>query len=161
MDECMTRECVGEYLSKLAEGITEYMEMPVTGRTTEALDGMLECWSKVKALYDSLGEENEEDDGSELTRAAAEEWNECMVNADGTKGGHWSISDTSNLGRPDDVPDWKWNVAMNMMYSDYSEVAAKYGVGTARFFADLARAFLDDPDAVEDKLGKYYLHVVM
>lgn len=156
----MTKECVEKYLNRLAEGLAEYMEMPLSSRSTEAIDGMLECWTKVKALYDSM-DDVEDADHAELNRAAAQEWTANMVNADGSVGGHWAISDTSNLSKPDDMPDWKWNAAMNMMYSDYCGVAAKYGVGSPRFFADMAKAFLHDADAVENKLDKYYQHIVI
>lgn len=51
-----------------------------------------------------------------------------------------------------------WNVAMNMMYSDYCSVAAKYGVNKPEFFADMAKAFLFDKDAKgpKEKLSAYY-----
>lgn len=165
MEYCMTKECVEEYLDKLEESIAEYMAMPVNVRSTEAIDSMIECWERIKSMHKMIwpGDEEEADEDGEdclLTEEDAASWNRAMKNADGTTGGHWLISDTSGLGRPDDVPEWEWNVTMNMMYSDYSEVAAKYGVGAARFYADMARAFLDDRDAGEDKLAKYYHYIV-
>lgn len=164
MEYCMTRECIKDYLDKLEESIAEYMSMPVNIRSTEAIDSMTECWQRIQDLYKSMEaseDESEEYDGEcELTETDAEHWNRTMSNADGSTGGHWLIADTSNLGRPDGVPDWKWNVTMNMIYSDFSEVAAKYGVGAARFYADMARAFLQDTDAQDDKLGKYYKYIV-
>lgn len=47
---------------------------------------------------------------------------------------------------------------MNMMYSDYCSVAAKYGVNKPEFFADMAKAFLFDKDAKgpKEKLSAYY-----
>ena len=47
---------------------------------------------------------------------------------------------------------------MNMMYSDYYGVAAKYGLDRPEFYADLAKAFLDDKDAggPEQKIAAYY-----
>lgn len=165
MEYCMTKECTETYLEKLEESIAEYMAMPVSLRSTEAIESMVECWNRLKGMHDMIwpeGEDMDEEyaDDCRLTEEDAASWNKTMKNADGTTGGHWLISDTSGLGRPDDVPDWMWNVAMNMMYSDYSEVAAKYGVGAARFYADMARAFLQDIDAGEDKLAKYYHYIV-
>ena len=168
MEYCMTKECVKDYLDKLEESIAEYMNMPVNVRSTEAIDSMIECWERIKGMYNMIWPENgnrsedyDDDDMScEITEDDAAAWNRAMKNADGSTGGHWLISDTSGLGKPDDVPDWKWNVTMNLMYSDFSEVAAKYGVGAARFYADLARAFLSDKDAEDDKLGRYYWHIV-
>lgn len=55
-----------------------------------------------------------------------------------------------------------WHVVMCSIYSDYAEVAKKYGLsGNAEFFADMAHAWLDDKDAVEDKAAAYYCYVVM
>lgn len=51
---------------------------------------------------------------------------------------------------------------MCSIYSDYAEVAKKYGLsGNAEFFADMAHAWLDDKDAVEDKAAAYYCYVIM
>ena len=51
---------------------------------------------------------------------------------------------------------------MNMMYSDYSGVAEKYGVSIAEFYADMARAFLMDKDGpgAKKKLAAYYHGIV-
>lgn len=164
MEYCMTKECTKAYLDKLEESIAEYMSMPVNVRSTEAIESMIECWERIKGMYTMMWPEDEEaaeyDEECVLTEEDAIAWNKTMKNADGSVGGHWLISDTSGLGRPDNVTDWEWNVLMNAMYSDYSEVAAKYGVGAARFYADMARAFLMDIDAGEDKLAKYYHYLV-
>ena len=55
-----------------------------------------------------------------------------------------------------------WWAAMNMMYSDYYGVAAKYGLDRPEFYADLAKAFLMDKDAggPEEKMAGYYYGVV-
>ena len=47
---------------------------------------------------------------------------------------------------------------MNVMYSDYYGVAAKYGLDRPEFYADLAKAFLMDKDAggPEEKMAGYY-----
>ena len=51
---------------------------------------------------------------------------------------------------------------MNVMYSDYYGVAAKYGLDRPEFYADLAKAFLMDKDAggPEEKMAGYYHGVV-
>lgn len=93
----------------------------------------------------------------------AKEWTAMMENEDGTTGPHWSMEQVKKVieqrGMPGDpVEIW---VAMNMMYSDYCKVAKKLGVNTMDFYAEMARAFLDDKDAgVPDKLTAYYNHVV-
>ena len=49
---------------------------------------------------------------------------------------------------------------MNMVYSDYSKVAKKLNVSNIDFYAEIAKAFLDDQDAAPDKLARYYEFVV-
>lgn len=44
---------------------------------------------------------------------------------------------------------------MNMMYSDYCQVAKRQSVDTPGFYADMAKAFLEDTDAAD---GKAYLY---
>lgn len=44
---------------------------------------------------------------------------------------------------------------MNVMYAGYHKVAKKFGVDKANFYACLAKAFIEDPDAVEDKTAAY------
>ena len=78
-------------------------------------------------------------------------WNAKMLNDDGTTGGHWTIAQTTAVAQSigvkfDHISDYCWNVAMNMMYSDYCTVANKYNVGTPEFYACMAKAFLFDKD---------------
>lgn len=152
----MNKECIKGYLEKLEENISEYMELPVSVRSTEAVESMTECWQKVKMMYDAMTDK----DWTEFTEEDAETWNRQMVNVDGSSGGHWTIQETNGAGRPADVPEWAWNVAMNMMYSDYAGVAQKYGISATRYYADMASAFLNDADACEDKLAQYYKFIV-
>ena len=49
---------------------------------------------------------------------------------------------------------------MNMLYSDYGKVFKKHNAATVQFYVDMAKAFLDDEDAVKDKLAQYYRYVV-
>ena len=93
----------------------------------------------------------------------AKEWTAMMENEDGTTGPHWSMEQVKKVieqrGMPGDpVEIW---VTMNMMYSDYCKVAKRLGVNTMDFYAEMAKAFLEDKDAgVPDKLTAYYEHVV-
>ena len=97
-----------------------------------------------------------------FTREDAEAWAARMENADGTTGPHWTMEQTSAVadasGIPHDIPRWAWGVTMNMMYSDYYDVARKFGVNVPEFYAELARAFLMDKDGPgpEEKLCAYY-----
>lgn len=92
----------------------------------------------------------------------AKQWLKKIRNADGSTGAHWNIDQTSGIMDKlniacDECEFW---VAMNMLYSDYCGVAKKYGVDNADFFACLAAAFLNDEDAVDDKLTAYYDYIV-
>ena len=51
-------------------------------------------------------------------------------------------------------------VTMNMMYSDYCRVAEKVGASSLDFYAYMSKAFLDDKDAGEGKIGRYFSCVV-
>ena len=101
-----------------------------------------------------------------FTREDAEAWAAKMQNADGTTGPHWTMEQTSAVadasGAGHDIPHWVFGVTMNMMYSDYYEVARKFGVNVPEFYAELARAFLMDKDGPgpEEKLCAYYRCIV-
>lgn len=102
-------------------------------------------------------------DGTSLTKQDAESWVSRMKNADGSVGAHWTMDKTEQARTQrglncDPVKFW---VAMNMMYSDYCEVAKKNNADTVDFFADMAKAFLDDADARPDKLALYRKYVAV
>ena len=90
-----------------------------------------------------------------------------MVNEDGTTGPHWGVDQTAAVAESMGMT-WEkvsrpcWWITMNMMYSDYSGVAEKYGVSIAEFYADMARAFLMDKDGpgAKKKLAAYYHGIV-
>lgn len=154
--ECLTKECIDDYLVKLEQETHEYMAMPINTRNVEAIESMIRCYN----IISGLNEMREEDIEGEITREEAEHWNSMMMNADGTSRGHWTIYETNEVDKPKDVPDYVWNVVMNMMYSDYYQVATKYGTNSPYFYADLARAFLNDNDAVVNKVNAYYVYIV-
>lgn len=49
---------------------------------------------------------------------------------------------------------------MNSLYSDYAKTLMKYNAATPEIFSDLTEDFINDPDAVEDKVSMYYNHIV-
>lgn len=140
MGICITNECVEKYLEKLENGIAEYMQMPISQRSSEAVQSMIEAWEHVKAMQEMI--ENK----FEFTKDTAKEWCDNMINTDGTTGSHWTMNETESF-RTIDVQDYIWNVAMNMMYSDYYDVAVAYGANIPEFYAEMAKAFLEDEDA--------------
>lgn len=94
----------------------------------------------------------------ELDQRTAQEWAQRLKNEDGSKGPHWSIEQVKPLmlqakftGNP--LEFW---VIMNALYSDFCKMAGKYGVDTPEFYAELAKAWLEDKDAVPNKAAMYY-----
>lgn len=82
----------------------------------------------------------------------------CMENEDGTKGGHWTVEQTTMVARNNGISfdhfnEYDWNYTMNMIYSDY------YGSvpNETSSYVKLARKFLEDKDAEEGKALRYYL----
>lgn len=94
---------------------------------------------------------------------------DSMDNADGSHGAHWSKEQTTTVGKSSGIdfnsgaisPEC-WYVAMNMMYSDYSPTATKYGLDRPDFYAALAKDFLLDKDGggAKAKLEGYYRSIV-
>ncbi len=97
-----------------------------------------------------------------MDEKTAREWTARMKNEDGTKGPHWTMEQTKQFAQQKGVtadPLEFW-VAMNMMYSDYCAAAKKLQMNTVDFYVMLAQAFLEDKDAGEGKLMKYYRCIV-
>lgn len=122
------------------------------------------------ALLESMEKEKGETGaqrGAEMTRQMAEKWVDGMENTDAAKprGGKWSADQIRPLAQKYGMPAdgekfWAFYAVMNAMYSDYYEVAKKYNVATPEFFADMAKAFIDDKDAAPGKAGRYYEYIV-
>lgn len=89
----------------------------------------------------------------EFTEEDAREWVSQM-----NPPARWTMEQTTAVMHQrgyDYKPCVFWAV-MNMMASDYGMVAAKHGLDRPEFWADMACAFINDPDAGEDKTGKYW-----
>jgi hypothetical protein len=149
-----------EYKDKLHDALCEVAEGPVNMRTIEQASSIANLLKTLDIVEAKRKTEKEFD------RAETMYWAEHMQNADGTTGPHWTmdqtsaVADASGAGR--DIPHWIFGVTMNMMYSDYYEVARKFGVNVPEFYAELARAFLMDKDGPEpeEKLCAYYRCIV-
>ena len=103
-----------------------------------------------------------EGDRMDLDQMSAEQWARNMEKEDGSKGPKWTkeqvkpyMAQTGYHG-----PEYKFWVIMNAMYSDYCKVAKKYGMDRPEYYADLAKAWLEDRDAVPEKAGLYYRYIV-
>lgn len=107
------------------------------------------------------------EDEPQLTREDAEKWVAAMQNEDPAKprGGKWTIDQVRPYAqkqgiKPDGEPGLEFWAVMNAMYSDYYDVAKRYNVASPDFFADMAKAFLTDKDALEGKAARYYKSIV-
>ena len=52
-----------------------------------------------------------------------------------------------------------WYAGLNMLYSDFGVLLAKHGPKEMDAYVELARAFLDDPDAAPKKMARYYRYI--
>ena len=98
-----------------------------------------------------------------LTMDTAEAWVAGMTNEDPAKpqGGKWTQEEVKPFAKrlgivPSGQQFAEFYAVMNAMYSDYSEVAKRFGVTQPDFFAEMAKAFMLDKDAKADKVSIYY-----
>ena len=151
------------YIEQLKEQLHEIMERPVTlGRAEEVM-----VYADAICALHKLDDDHfrESTKMMEFTREDAEKWVSHMENEDGTTGPHWTIAQTDAVANVagvhvDKLTFW---ACLNMMYSDYYSVAAKYGLDRPEFYADLAKAFLMYKDAggAEAKMVGYYHGIVL
>ena len=93
-----------------------------------------------------------------------EKWKKHMKNKDGTMGEHFKKDQVMQAARqigvnPEEYGEHIFPLVMNMMYSDYCAVAKKFGLDRPDFYAELAKAFLNDKDfggEPEEKVWLYY-----
>ena len=95
--------------------------------------------------------------GGHLGEHLAKKWVAKMNNKDGTRGGHWTWEQVSQVAREKGL---KYDLAdfyavLNMVYSDY--YSAKMDLG---MYIEMAKDWLDDADVGANKLLKYYFYIV-
>lgn len=97
-----------------------------------------------------------------LNKMKAERWTANMENEDGTKGPHWTMDQTKQVQAQRNIncDPVEFYAIINSIYSDYCKVAKKHNVNTIDFYADMAKAWLDDEDAVNDKATAYFEYIV-
>lgn len=109
----------------------------------------------------ATGEEGEE--VMPFSQMTAEKWTRNMENEDGTIGPHWNIEQVKQVMAQKGInhDPWEFYAALNSVYSDYSKVLKKHGVGDKLdVYIDLAKAFMLDKDAQPEKLAKYFEYIV-
>ena len=149
---------INEYKEKLRKRLDEYMGMPVNAHNIEIISDTVSC---LDCLEDYEREMKEHGNGERIGRLTiddAEEWTHSMRNSDGSRGEHWNFEQTEQVRRQHgyDCDPAEFYAAINMMYSDYYEIAKDFNVNSVDYYAKMAHAFLDDKDAGEGKIAKYY-----
>lgn len=103
----------------------------------------------------------------EFDRETAEEWVRGMHNEDKNhpRGGKWTAEALKPMAQKYNIPTegkrfWEFYAMVNAMYSNYSEVARKFGITSPEFYVCMAKAFMDDKDAVDDNVAMYYEYIV-
>lgn len=93
----------------------------------------------------------------EFTEEDAREWVSHM-----DPPGKWSMEQTTAVMRQHgyDHRSCVFYAVMNMMWSDYGKTVSKFGMDRADFWAELAHDFIDDPDAEDMKVGRYWRDIV-
>lgn len=100
---------------------------------------------------------------NKLTKEMADEWMSSIENEDGTKGAHWTMEQAKQVMAQKGVKadPVEFYAVLNAMYADYCKVFKKHGVGDKLdFYVDMAKAFIEDKDAAEGKVAKYFEFIV-
>nr|DAW28812.1 MAG TPA: hypothetical protein [Caudoviricetes sp.] len=154
------------YKAKLETCLDDLMDKDPTPARIEGVGLLLDVLDRLDCCIEDTPAVAAE--SVDLDPATMQRWVDGMVNADGTRGAHWSMDQTTAVGRAHGVdmaeigPECWW-VTMCMMYSDYNHTAAMFGLDREDFYASLAKDFLSDPDApggAKAKLEGYYRGVV-
>lgn len=101
---------------------------------------------------------------SELDKDTVMRWVEDMEDGEGVKGGkytwHQAQQYAMNMGITGQQRLLEFFWAMNAMYADFHKVGKKFGVDKPEFYAHLAKCFIEDPDAKDNKVEEYVKHIV-
>ena len=96
-----------------------------------------------------------------LTREKAQAWVEQMQGEGGSDGETWTFEEIEEIAKKNGIPKQEKKLVelyavMNMLASDYYKVAEEFDVLNDEFFVCMAKAFINDKDAVPDKVAMYY-----
>lgn len=99
-----------------------------------------------------------------LDKETVMEWVEEMEDGEGVRGGkytwHQAQQYAMNMGITGQQRLLEFFWAMNAMYADFHKVGKKFGVDKPDFYAHLAKCFIEDPDAKDNKVEEYVKHIV-
>lgn len=126
--------------------LKEFMEkMPLTCANAEKLNIMCEAMRNMAHMHHEFTEED------------AREWAKHM-----NPPARWTMDQTTavmNQQGYNHRPCEFW-VVMNMLFSDYGKTMIKYGADKPEIWAALAHDFINDGDAEDDKVSRYWRDIV-
>lgn len=115
--------------------------------------------------YDDRRDYGHQPQYGKLSHKDMEEWKKALMNADGSHGEKFQKHQIEQIVKQHGINVDSMGgidvfaLAVNVMYSDYCEIAKKFGVDRPEFYVMLAKAFLEDKDSTskgEEKLWLYY-----
>jgi len=122
-----------------------------------------------KEIHNGMHDMHEYEGGESegFSRYTAEKWVKGMEPEDRQqpRGGKWTPEMIRPIAQkygisPESDRFWEFYAVMNAIYSDTSMIAREYGITTPDYYAKLAKAWLEDRDAVPNKAEMYYRYVV-
>lgn len=154
------------------ENAKDWLTMKIVECRAKPMDEQVaEKLAAYSAAYNAMCQWDEEEhpkqksspSPEQFSMETAKEWTKNMKNEDGTSGPHWSVDQAKQImaQRNISLNPAEFYAALNMIYSDFSPVAKKHGLGgSLDFYVDMAKAFLNDKDAAPNKLFNYYNYIV-
>ena len=135
----ITNECIEKELKELLE------KAPFSYANLEKLNILCKAMWNLSKMHHSFTEED------------AKEWVQSM-----NPPAKWTMEQTTSVMNfhgfhYDPCAFW---VVMNVLYSDYGKTIAKHNLDKPEVWASLANDFLQDADAVPDKLARYWRDIV-
>lgn len=143
--------------------IVECLSQPMDESTATKLNTYNSAYNAVCQWSEEPKPAKKDVSDKTFTLDVAEEWASKLQNEDGSSGPHWTIEQTKRImaQRNLSIDPAEFWMAINLIYSDFSPVAKKHGVGgNLDFYVDMAKAFLEDKDAGANKIARYYECVV-
>lgn len=97
-----------------------------------------------------------------MDERTAKKWVHAMENADSSSGEKWSMEQAEQIMRQAgiDAEPAEFYAILNAIHSDFGKVAKKHKADTVEFYVDMAKAWINDKDAVKHKAMAYYECVV-
>jgi hypothetical protein len=120
-------------------------EMPLTPANAEKFNIMCKAMKNLGFMHMNFTEED------------AKEWAKRM-----NPPARWTMDQTTAVMQQrgyNHKPCEFW-VVMNMLASDYGKTMAKYGADRPDVWADLAHDWIEDADAIDGKVGRYWRDIV-